>query len=233
MALPKLLQKLFQNGGAGDKLNPEIVPEIKKLMLGNHVLELQEDGSLKLDENLVITSAGGTVDGMLTMGGDVIKNKNVTSWLAIFGGTNFENGAGLELCGGSREHSTGEFFLSARIDNNNVYKLNGQPNGKLLWGDKRVITEDTPLAPDYDSGVTVSSSGLTAPSAGVVILICTGNPKGGSYIIVNGAQRSVFNYSDASVDRTNFVWVKKGDVINYTAVGTYKDCVFYPLKAGV
>lgn len=54
MALPKLLQKLFQNGGAGDKLNPDILPEIKKLMLGDHVLEFQKDGTLKLDGSLTI-----------------------------------------------------------------------------------------------------------------------------------------------------------------------------------
>ena len=28
MALPKLLQKLFTNGGAGDKLNQDIIPDI-------------------------------------------------------------------------------------------------------------------------------------------------------------------------------------------------------------
>ena len=28
MALPKLLQKLFTNGGAGDKLNPDILPDV-------------------------------------------------------------------------------------------------------------------------------------------------------------------------------------------------------------
>lgn len=48
MALPKLLQKLFTNGGAGDKLNPDIMPD-----------------------NYLPTS-GGTVNGSVTINGTTV-----------------------------------------------------------------------------------------------------------------------------------------------------------------
>ena len=49
MALPKLLQKLFTNGGAGDKLNKSIVPDLDYL-----------------------PKNGGTVDGSVTLNGTTV-----------------------------------------------------------------------------------------------------------------------------------------------------------------
>jgi hypothetical protein len=49
MAFPKLLQKLFQNNGAGDKLNPDIIPEMNYL-----------------------PTSGGTVNGSVTINGTTI-----------------------------------------------------------------------------------------------------------------------------------------------------------------
>lgn len=49
MALPKLLQKLFTNGGAGDKLNKSIVPDLDYL-----------------------PKSGGTVDGSVTINGTTV-----------------------------------------------------------------------------------------------------------------------------------------------------------------
>ena len=49
MALPKLLQKLFQNNGAGDKLNKSIVPDLDYL-----------------------PKSGGTVDGSVTINGTTV-----------------------------------------------------------------------------------------------------------------------------------------------------------------
>lgn len=49
MALPKLLQKLFTNGGAGDKLNPDILPEMNYL-----------------------PTSGGTVNGSVTINGTTV-----------------------------------------------------------------------------------------------------------------------------------------------------------------
>ena len=49
MAFPKLLQKLFQNNGAGDKLNPDIIPEMNYL-----------------------PTSGGTVNGSVTINGTTV-----------------------------------------------------------------------------------------------------------------------------------------------------------------
>ncbi len=49
MAFPKLLQKLFQNNGAGDKLNPDILPEMNYL-----------------------PTSGGTVNGSVTINGTTV-----------------------------------------------------------------------------------------------------------------------------------------------------------------
>lgn len=56
MALPKLLQKLFTNGGAGDKLNKSIVPDLDYL-----------------------PTSGGTINGSVTINGVEIATLNTAS----------------------------------------------------------------------------------------------------------------------------------------------------------
>ena len=55
MALPKLLQKLFTNGGAGDKLNKSIVPDLDYL-----------------------PTSGGTVNGSVTINGTTVIDSGPT-----------------------------------------------------------------------------------------------------------------------------------------------------------
>ena len=55
MAFPKLLQKLFQNNGAGDKLNPDILPEMNYL-----------------------PTSGGTVNGSVTINGTTVPGSGST-----------------------------------------------------------------------------------------------------------------------------------------------------------
>lgn len=55
MALPKLLQKLFTNGGAGDKLNPDILPDFATVATSGNYNDLNGKPAIP-----VITS--GTTD---------------------------------------------------------------------------------------------------------------------------------------------------------------------------
>lgn len=77
MALPKLLQKLFTNGGAGDKLNQDIIPDIpySKVTDAPSVDSALSSTSENPVQNKVINSAldgklstsGGTVNGPVTI----------------------------------------------------------------------------------------------------------------------------------------------------------------------
>lgn len=79
MALPKLLQKLFTNGGAGDKLNQDIIPDIpySKITDAPSVDSALSATSENPVQNKVIKSAldgklstsGGTVNGSIIFDG--------------------------------------------------------------------------------------------------------------------------------------------------------------------
>ena len=81
MALPKLLQKLFQNNGAGDKLNQDIIPNIpySKVTDAPSVDSALSSTSENPVQNKVINSAldgklstsGGTVSGAVTFNGRI------------------------------------------------------------------------------------------------------------------------------------------------------------------
>ena len=81
MALPKLLQKLFTNGGAGDKLNQDIIPDIpySKVTGAPVVDSALSSTSENPVQNKVINSAldgklstsGGTVSGAVTINGTI------------------------------------------------------------------------------------------------------------------------------------------------------------------
>lgn len=80
MALPKLLQKLFTNGGAGDKLNQDIIPDIpySKITDAPSVDSALSSTSENPVQNKVINSAldgklstsGGTVNGSIIFDGE-------------------------------------------------------------------------------------------------------------------------------------------------------------------
>jgi hypothetical protein len=79
MAFPKLLQRLFQNNGAGDKLNQDIIPDIpySKVTDAPSVDSALSSTSENPVQNKVINSAldgklsasGGTVNGSITVDG--------------------------------------------------------------------------------------------------------------------------------------------------------------------
>ena len=82
MALPTLLEKLFTNGGAGDKLNQDIIPDIpySKITDAPSVDSALSSTSENPVQNKVINSA---LDGKLstsggTMTGDIIFSGGAT-----------------------------------------------------------------------------------------------------------------------------------------------------------
>lgn len=164
MALPKLLQKLFTNGGAGDKLNQNIIPDIpySKITDAPSVDSALSSTSENPVQNKVINSAldgklstsGGTMTGGITLNSSIAKilkaDKNGS--LALSGGNvDSSGGAGsaiLWLGGGddsSPFNGPGEFSLEASKGTYgqpgfSSYVLRGAPDGKLTWDWHNVIS---------------------------------------------------------------------------------------------
>lgn len=162
MALPKLLQKLFQNNGAGDKLNQNIIPDIpySKVTDAPSVDSALSSTSENPVQNKVINSA---LDGKLstsggTMTGDIIfssylakiANDQNTGGKVEVGQTgaallsnqdNYEGGATLLLRSSTYpNYQKGYFFLIAGLSSSQNYMLVGSPNGSLTWGGHNVIS---------------------------------------------------------------------------------------------
>lgn len=149
MSFPRLLQRLFQNYGAGDKLNPEIIPA-DELGLEKTFLPL----------------AGGTFPNRITFirnAGDLHFNASGSNefFTAISGGTSEsyseKAGAALILEGrdGSSAIKCGAFSLAAADATNGVKALLGYPDGTFTWAGNPVVTNK-----QIASGVCRYSDGL-------------------------------------------------------------------------
>lgn len=164
MALPKLLQKLFTNGGAGDKLNQDIIPDIpySKVTDAPVVDSALSSTSENPVQNKVIKSA---LDGKLSLTGGIMTDgiafnkttghiikEDKNGYLALSGGNNLSTGGAgsaiLWLCGGdatSPINRPGAFSLEASKGTwgqpgFSSYDLLGKPDGSLTWGGHNVIS---------------------------------------------------------------------------------------------
>lgn len=115
MAFPKLLQKLFQNNGAGDKLRSEILPDMNYL-----------------------STSGGTVSGStiinqvsLPSSGNITTTTTSTELLLNYG-----QGAWLTLLGKDFPRADKGGFI---ISTNGGNSLVGKPDGSLTWNGKPVL----------------------------------------------------------------------------------------------
>lgn len=143
MAFPKLMQRLFQNDGGGDKLRPEIIPVDSELSatssnaVGNSTVKTALDGKLSL--------TGGTFANQiigLTFQDDLhLSVSNNHSFVELSGGTGW-HGFADKLCaqmilsGGECDNGsveTGAFAINA-ANITNACALFGLPNGSLTWG---------------------------------------------------------------------------------------------------
>lgn len=160
MAFPKLLQKLFQNNGAGDKLNQDIIPDIpySKVTDAPSVDSALSSTSENPVQNKVINSA---LDGKLsllggTMTGDIqftdggiwfnrqtlgIRGRTNDTYLEICPGptSSFASKTGASLMMTGRDYTgnaipKGCFFLTAANEANGNKSLSGLPDGSLSWG---------------------------------------------------------------------------------------------------
>ena len=158
MAFPKLLQKLFQNNGAGDKLNQDIIPNIpySKVTDAPSVDSALSSTSENPVQNKVINSAldgklstsGGTVSGNIWFNESIsgIRKLDKKGSLAIASGPTMSNGgAGSAILwlGGGDDSSAfnlpGVFSLQASKgtfgqSGFSSYELRGNPDGSLTWG---------------------------------------------------------------------------------------------------
>ena len=154
MALPKLLQKLFTNGGAGDKLNPDIIPVDSALSstsenpVQNKVINSALDGKL--------STSGGTMTGDIQFtNGDIwfnrqslgIRGRTNDTYLEICPGPTSafaaKTGASLMMTGRDYTGTSipkGCFYLTAANEANGNKTLSGSPDGSLTWDGHNVIT---------------------------------------------------------------------------------------------
>ena len=183
MAFPKLLQKLFQNNGAGDKLNQDIIPDIpySKVTDAPSVDSALSSTSENPVQNKVINSAldgklstsGGTMTGDIQFtNGDIWFNKKT---LGIRGRTNdtyleicpgptstFTSKTGASLMMTGRDYTgvaipKGCFYLTAANEANGHKSLVGSPDGSLTWCGRNVLTGNS-------AGLTVVAESYSANS---------------------------------------------------------------------
>lgn len=171
MALPKLLQKLFQNGGAGDKLRPDIVPTTlngnKSDANGNFTAE--QTGCLPTDGSIAMT-------GSIAFEGNNkgLRNTSTDNVLVIAGGTDTSNGGSFYAIGGTNADRPGYFCCTARKAGSNGVQLVGTPEGGLTWGGKEVerVSSSGTNYIRYESGVQICW-GRTTVAAGQTIVTVT------------------------------------------------------------
>lgn len=170
MAFPKLLQKLFQNNGAGDKLNQAIIPDIpySKITDAPVVDSALSPASKNAVQNKVINSAldgklstsGGTMTGDISFTGDrEIKNATNkggelvidTTGSALHGSNvDWQDGASLLLRSSAYPNDQkGCFFLLAALSSSQNCMLVGSPDGSLTWGGKSLTGGLTVVAESY------------------------------------------------------------------------------------
>lgn len=166
MAFPKLLQKLFQNNGAGDKLNQDIIPDIpySKVTDAPSVDSALSSTSENPVQNKVINSA---LDGKLSTSGGTVSGSTIINQVSFPAagnitttstGTelllNYEQGAWLSLLGKDfPREDKGAFIITA----NGGKILKGLPDGRLTWCGRNVITGNS-------AGLTVVAESYSANS---------------------------------------------------------------------
>lgn len=198
MAFPKLLQKLFQNNGAGDKLNQDIIPDIpySKVTDAPSVDSALSSTSENPVQNKVINSAldeklslsGGTMTGDITLTGD----RKIMSATSQGGGllihqtgvslhgskVDWQDGASLLLRSSTYPNDQkGYFYLLASLSSSQNCMLAGSPDGSLTWGGKSLTGGLTVVAESYGanswyrkySDGWIEQGGKTTGSSGVTL----------------------------------------------------------------
>ena len=97
MALPKLLQKLFTNGGAGDKLNPDILPDFATVATSGSYNDLSDKPTFSSISLLDVYPIGS-----------IYTSVSATNPSTLFGGTWEAIAAGRVLIGAGGGYAAGQ-----------------------------------------------------------------------------------------------------------------------------
>lgn len=171
MAFPKLLQRLFQNNGAGDKLNADIIPDIPySKITGTPTVDAALSAtSTNAIQNKAVKSAldgklstsGGTMTGTLVMAqGNNSIDGGVADGVVQINANGNMGGANLRLYGAQNTQCPGQFRIWAQIGDKSrglFGDVNGDVNGSLTWGGKNVLTGNS-------AGLTVVAESYSANS---------------------------------------------------------------------
>ena len=170
MAFPKLLQRLFQNNGAGDKLNQDIIPDIPYSKITD-APSITVDSALSSTsgnpvQNKVINSAldgklstsGGTMTGTLVMpyGANSITGSVSEGFVQINAAGN-SGGGQLRLYGKDNTQHPGCVFIYVKNGDAPEKALVIKGTGGLQWDGKNVLTGNS-------VGLTVVAESYSANS---------------------------------------------------------------------
>ena len=178
MAFPKLLQRLFQNNGAGDKLNQDIIPDIpySKVTDAPSVDSALSSTSENPVQNKVVKSAldeklstsGGTVNGSITVKDGLVRGAGQKNFyiygddndgcLQLISGctANFNSNQSASLLLTTSGYTgavipAGSFYLTAMDATTGAKSLAGSPDGTLRWCGKRLTGGLTVVAESYSA----------------------------------------------------------------------------------
>lgn len=252
MALPKLLQKLFTNGGAGDKLNQDIIPNIPYSKITD-VPSITVDSALSSTsenpvQNKVVTSAldgklstsGGTMTGNIIFSSGATKiasAKNTggkveveqTGAALLSNQDNYEGGATLLLRSSTYPNDQkGLFFLIAGLSSSQNYRLVGSPSGSLTWGGAPVWCGNAKWA--NRTNLTIGQS-FTAPSRGFVYSRGHSTSAWGALrTSVNGI--TILGWTGKETDTGGTAYVNSGDTVIVSKDGTVSEAsaIFVPIQ---
>lgn len=141
------------------------------------------------DSKLSLT--GGTMTGTITLNGiaTAIAQKATNSYLYIFGGTTYTNGASVMLSG-ENDSDKGAFKIRA-AGNGTTEVLHGKTDGALTWKGKNIVRSINNSFADSDGNVNLK---LDTIPIGTVIAMAAGVTPAG-YLACNGAAVSRTTYA--------------------------------------
>lgn len=100
--------------------------------------------------------AGGKMSGKITFSYEnVISRENASGRLFVFGGTGYDSGASLLLCG--KDYAEGGLFAIYAFDGTNRSKLVGSVNGMLTWNDKNIVRTVNSVSADAAGNVVIEN----------------------------------------------------------------------------
>lgn len=252
MALPKLLQKLFTNGGAGDKLNQDIIPDIPYSKITD-VPSITVDSALSSTsenpvQNKVVNSAldgklstsGGTMTGDIIFSSSAAKIANAqnkggkvevseTGAALLSNKDDYEGGATLLLRSSTYYNDQkGTFYLISALSASQRHDLVGKPDGSLTWGGAPVWCGNAKWA--NRTNLTIGQS-FTAPSRGFVYSRGHSTSAWGSLrTSVNGIL--ILGWTGKETDTGGTAYVNAGDTVIVSKDGTVSEAsaIFVPIQ---